>query len=428
MNNNNTQLLRKLNAYDYTNYAGIVQYINTRNNVPIIFPQNINTIVKQHRYAIFFTDFSVRIELGRNNIYHTYGIGRNVEIRKVIKNAERAATLQTAYYNKSNMFAAGIQLFYAYIKLNFLNITRKFITQWLRKQQIVQLIRPKKKIETLTPKYYQFGHFVIDLVEISRRPPVHNLYIMSVMDSYTRKPYFRLLGIHKTGAVVTAALQNVVNNDFIGNDIIRSIYCDNGSEFISNAFRTFCQNNNIELKFAPSHTPIATIEQLNKTLRTQLDFHHVSNRNTNVDAQMISQIQTSLQKKSALTYEKLSANDRRREAIIHNVQPYLVNDNVRAHIKTFYPKYRKAVKLGFKKNLHMHWSVVVFKISNVHIPARVSSLPVYSLQLQNNVDVLDRHGNIQKFKHIDLRKIDLNATENIRVHTVAEAMNIMGIN
>ena len=424
MNNNNTQLLRKLNAYDYSDYNAIILYIQTRNNANPIFPAYVNTNVKRNRYiARFDNHFSIRLVANRNEIFHTFF---EVE-RQVVRDNLGGATLQSSFYDKNKMFNAGINLFYSYIRNKYINLTKSYISSWLHNQQIVQLVRPKKKIIEITPKFFEYGHWAVDLVEIKRPPPVHNIYIFSAIDLYSRKPYFRLLGVNKTGPIVRDAFNHIRTHDLVAPEIIRTIYADNGSEFISRAFKNNAQNHNIVLKHAPSHTPIPSIESLNRRLRVAMDFHFASNANTNFNAVMLAQIQKSMQLKATLTQPKLTAEDAHNVATHHNMQPYLVGDHVRVHIRAIYPKYRKKMKLGEKKNLHIQFSVVVFVISRVIQSNRVSSLPRYEVSLQNNQQFLDAAGNVQQFRHIDLRKINLHNTQNIRVNTVNEALNIMGL-
>ena len=120
------QLTRKLNSIDWSDYPDILQHIQSRNNPPIWYPNNVNTNFKRNSYNIRYQNFfatSNGIEYVHNGIQLI-----------VVQPQHRDAKLRELFYNVNN-YGSGIIMLYKKVTTKYLGISRKYVnveTGWFK--------------------------------------------------------------------------------------------------------------------------------------------------------------------------------------------------------------------------------------------------------------------------------------------------------
>lgn len=129
------------------------------------------------------------------------------------------------------------------------------------------------------PSYSHFKRyqFQMDLVDIQELAPFNDniRYILSVIDTFTRFAWVRLLK-DKKGETVLDAFKSILQS---ASDYPITMVTDRGTEFINKQFQTFCEQNNIKLYTPDSSIHAAYVERFNRSLQS-LIYKYMSENET----------------------------------------------------------------------------------------------------------------------------------------------------
>ncbi len=172
------------------------------------------------------------------------------------------------YYKQHNYF--GRDKLYKLCVSKKIDISRRQVLDWLNKQEIHQLHAPtflSTNIQhtILKKPGKQIG---IDLIDMQNYVNDGYHYILTGIDLFSKKAYARPLK-NKTGKATAQAMQNIIKKDIKSVSSIRS---DNGSEFISEEFKSMLAKNKIRQVLSLPGKPQSNgnIERFNSTLKRLL--------------------------------------------------------------------------------------------------------------------------------------------------------------
>ena len=176
--------------------------------------------------------------------------------------------LKQIYYDPETGLQ-GVENLYRKAKELDKTITRKYVADWLKKQETNQIHAPRKEVKNYYPiKSNEKDHiWQIDLMDVSAQAH-HNRnvnYVLCCIDIWTRYAWVRLLK-NKTNKVCTEAFADILAEAGTAPAILMS---DNGSEFISRSWKALLKKHEIESSYAEpgDHHRMGIVERFNKTLR-----------------------------------------------------------------------------------------------------------------------------------------------------------------
>lgn len=179
------------------------------------------------------------------------------------KNQEE--TLYDLYYKKYNMF--GRDKLFGLIKHLDLDISRRQIDDWLKRQETHQLYFPTKLTKNiqstiLNAPLKQVG---MDLVDMSNYEYNGYKYILTCIDLFNKMTYAKPL-LNKTDTSVVNALESLLKGPLAGLSSIRS---DNGTEFKNAKMKHMLNKYHVKQVFSLPSKPQSNgnIERFNRTLK-----------------------------------------------------------------------------------------------------------------------------------------------------------------
>ena len=148
--------------------------------------------------------------------------------------------LKKLFYSQSNYF--GRDKLWKLAVSNDIQVSRRQVMDWLKNQEMWQLYAPaeeSKEIQStvLSKPHDQIG---IDLIDMQNYEHSNYKYIFSAIDLFSKKAYAVALK-NKSNIEVNRAIREIIKLLHP-----RSIRSDNGSEFISESFKTILRNNDIK--------------------------------------------------------------------------------------------------------------------------------------------------------------------------------------
>ena len=171
--------------------------------------------------------------------------------------------LNKLYYDEKNYF--GRDRLYKLATTKGINISRRQIMEWLKKQHLWQMYAPaeeSKDIQStiLNEPHKQLG---IDIIDMSNNEYKGFKYILSGIDLFSKKTYVQALK-DKSSKSVNVAIKKIIKESQP-----RSIRSDNGSEFISDSFKKILNDNNIKqiLSLPAKPQSNGNIERYNGTIK-----------------------------------------------------------------------------------------------------------------------------------------------------------------
>ena len=324
---------------------------------------------------------------------------------KVVKKADIKHILADLFKNDKNALGKGIVNFYKYICSKYINIKRKDIEDFLKKQpnyQMNQRIthRVNKPIIAKAPN----SIWCVDLIDLAKYSGHNNFfkYVMVVVDTFSRKVWLEKM--RTKGALQTArALQNVCNKTEIMPSVIMS---DNGTEFKGD-FADFCKEHDIKQNFSRTYTPQSnalaerSIEDIRKIMRAFMtnenDLNWASKLKAiedNKNHTYNSTIKTtpdeiwSPDKEAPVLHDRLpytfidktnkklvaKANvlriAKKQIAKFQEEDNFQVGDKVRIKMSSIFSGVRRLVKQNLTKQIVITYTPEVFRVKQVIIPRR----------------------------------------------------------
>lgn len=180
-------------------------------------------------------------------------------------------TLEEIYYNPSLGLRGRDNLYRKAHELG-LKVTQKEVGNFLKSQELHQVIAPQKP--NTIPLYapYPFARVQLDLLDVSNEIPSKNdnvRYIMCLIDVVSRYGFIRTLKT-KSEAEVFNAFKSIVDEiDKKFHVTIARVDSDNEPSFLSHVFRNYCQQKGIEqhLSEVGDYKSKGVVERWNRTLR-----------------------------------------------------------------------------------------------------------------------------------------------------------------
>ena len=302
---------------------------------------------------------------------------------------EKNEFLYDLYYKKK-MQVGRDSLFYHISKtLKNEDISRRYIADWLSRQESQQLYTNKKKQTSIRPILSNRPGAIIqiDLIDFSNKPSNGYRYILNVIDVFSRKVWLNEIK-NKTRKDVIDALNNIII-DIQKDHVIRVIQSDNGGEFN-------IKIGNIKLIKARAYTPQnqGFVERSNGTVKKILnrimssektskwdeylnDVEETYNAAYNSTIKMSPDTAYSLDKeKTQELYERLKASKGQGFKEVNTVLS--VNDNVRVIIE-------KKGKKG-----EPNWTKEIYKVRKV-IKGNVNKNTIDRYKIEDSNGILMRN-------------------------------------
>ena len=277
----------------------------------------------------------------------------------------------------------GRDSFYNKIAMKYINISRRYVFEWLQKQENYQLhvIQPKEKIYRPQDTTIVNQKMMIDLIDLSTLKG-HNAkreYVLCAIDTFSKFAYCKAITKKKAVNVVNA-LKIILNENYqITKGYPLVIHSDNGSEFISNEYKNYLNSLKIKYIFGRIYTPTdqATIERFNKTIKYMI-FSYLSLNNTKkyytVLDSIVENYNNSIHSSIKATPKSIHKSNRNNEKQIQLVEDRIklfadknrelsilnIGDKVRISINTD-PQVKKD-KLFAKKYVNQ-WFSEIYKVS-----------------------------------------------------------------
>lgn len=362
----------------------------------LTYPREVKTIMDKKKFFEQFKDFELD---------DTFQI--TVGGLKVIPRSNIGKVLKEEYYDGSSGLR-GQTLFYNYIRSKYLNISRDDVVDWMSKQQLYQVTKPKVGIKVQVKKYKKVNAaWYMDLIDMGHYPSGNNRgyrYIVSVLDAFTRQCH--LLPIrNKTPLDIWKAMEAFMNDE----NKPRVLISDQGSEF-RGEFERFLGNLGVRHITSNSYTPVPDIENLNRQVRMILSKLFVKS-DSFVWWDKLGLIQDNINKYNSLSAKDGNAvNDNNVERI-----GYDVGQKVRVLMSVFHSGIRKLNKEGLGKHSHLNYTVSIFEITKKIRSGHANALPMYHLKTSDGYEIVSNEtGKPFHFKHNDLLAIETSMNNMIR--------------
>lgn len=402
---------RKLNNIPYTDYDGIRNFIisvynNGLNNIDNLdYPAYIQPEQRQD----FFDNYS-HLGINENN-YLDYN-----EDLIVVPDDERDEFLTNLYNDRTLGFGKGIQTFYLIVKSLYLNISRSYVENWLKHQEVYQLTRQYTTPKIKAKRYRRKNQcWYIDLIDMTpyKNHNQNYKYILSVLDAKTKVCYLREL-FHKSAIHIRNQMQPLIEAQ-PAQYPVKLIISDNGGEF-KGEFDEYLSNHNPVIRHhtTETHTPEPHIENLNGQVRRLLSQFFVVNQNLNW-RNILNDIELNIHNLNAtrsIMNDTQGIEEPEPEEPAYN--NLAVGDLVRIRMTALDTRVRKKIKEKEGKHIHLKWSLWIFRIRSITPPQHPGGLPTYTVFRHTTNEIIFNLNNngIRHFKHIDLMKIPANTINN----------------
>lgn len=149
-----------------------------------------------------------------------------------------------------------------YHRLKDLGITLKQIKNYLKAQEVHQVNERPDYNGSFVPMY-PLHEFQIDLIHLENRYLNNASYGLCCIDVFSKKADIELMKT-KDKSESVRAMKVLIEK--MG--VPEMIYCDEGTEFTSGAFRTLMKEYGIDLVFTIRHAPV--VERFNRTIKNML--------------------------------------------------------------------------------------------------------------------------------------------------------------
>lgn len=181
---------------------------------------------------------------------------------------DREQLLKETYYSPEGL--QGAYRLYKDAREKDPTITRKFVEEWLKKQEVAQVHAPRKEVENYFPikSNHQDHIWQADLMDVSAQAHNNNgvNFLLCVVDIWSRYAFVRPLKNKEAKTVATAF------EDILAERSPEILMSDNGSEFINRTFTRLRNEHNIRASYAEpgDHHRMGIVERFNKTIREAL--------------------------------------------------------------------------------------------------------------------------------------------------------------
>lgn len=365
----------------------------------------------------------------------------------VVKKADIEHILADLLEHDKNVLGKGIVNFYKYICSKYINITRKDIEAFLKKQPEYQLNqrithRVNKPIVAKAPN----SIWCVDLIDLAKYSGHNNFfkYVMVVVDTFSRKVWLEKM--RTKGAKQTArALQNVFDKAGLMPSAIMS---DNGTEF-KGEFADLCKEHDIKQNLSRTYTPQSnalaerSIQDIRKIMRAFMTSENDLNWASNLKAIEDNKNHTYNSTIKA-TPDEIWSPDKEAPNIERNIPLHLLNkenkkliakanvlriakkqiekfqeednfqvgDKVRVKMSSIFSGVRRLVKQNLTKQIVITYTPEVFRVKQVIIPRRRTlARRRYVVENSRGFPIYKPNGGIKHFFASELQLVGENEPE-----------------
>lgn len=174
---------------------------------------------------------------------------------------ELTAALRLAYYDPNEGYV-GAKKLYMRLRKKYPTLTLRKVQTFLNKQSVVQRNRKLQATGSFVP-HYERHQFQIDLIYLENPRLNKNKYAFTCIDALSKKADMELMPYKNTRNTIKA-MQEILSRMGIPD----MVYCDEGTEFTSKAFRKLMKDLDIELIITLRHAPM--IERFHRTIKEML--------------------------------------------------------------------------------------------------------------------------------------------------------------
>ena len=401
-----SSLIMQLNNYGYNQQVidDVLEFKTTGN-----VPEHIKT---KTRFIKKWTPFYV----ANNHLIY-----RPDNLTVIIDPAERDEVLKKLYNDERTGVGSGISQFYHIVCKKYLNIKRKDVAEFLKRQKVYQLTRNthhiiNKPILASAPN----ERFAIDLIDMNRYESQnkHYRYILTCIDHFSRYTWAVPLK-NKESHDVSLAMEEICRKAGVYPHILQK---DNGGEFQGET-NAFMEQHNIKWINTLSYSPQSNglIENFNNQLRKMLRELMVRHNNLiwynqlDLCCSIKNRQRNSTTKKRPIdiwnnnpytgernieNFEAASniRNKAKSNVLKNKTKEFQVGDFVRVKLSQLYSQIRKMVKDGDKKYIVVKYSPEIYQIDKVLQPdnegfeklrytlRNLDNTPLITQQKMNNPD------------------------------------------
>lgn len=403
-----------------------------------------------------------------NPKYKDFKIEKNEIVYKetnaiVVPKEDVESVLEDIYKNDTNVLGKGVTTFYKYIVSKYLNITRREVEAFLKKQNQYQIsYNPNKIVNKSIIELFPNARYQIDLIDMGQYESSNygKRYILNCVDIFSRKLWLKALK-NKEPKDVLKAFEEILEETKIKP---LKVQTDNGNEF-KGEFSAYLKEKNIFQIFNDTYTPNmnAIVERKNADVRSVIRQFMIKNQNfkwynildkveDNLNNQFSSSIKNTpndiwsptntkfsgriLTKNIAYDKKTFSQSVIYDDAIqkIKNQKQYEFNvdDVVRVKMSVIFSNIRKAIKSGNSKQIVITYTPILFKIIKVVKGDKIKRTKYLIENLSNNQvlqtkneknkyvyssDMILAEGNennnsdISMEKALKLNKVDVNSND-----------------
>ena len=371
-----SSLILKLNNYQYNQEViDDVLFFKTKGYVP-------EHIKPKTRFKEKWTPFYV----SNNHLIY-----RPKDLKVIIDPNEKEEVLKKLFDDERTGVGSGISQFYHIVCSKYLNIKRKDVAEFLKRQKIYQMTRNthhiiNKPILASVPN----ERWAIDLVSMERYAGQNKNYIqiLTCIDYYSRYVWAVPLK-NKESKDVAIAMAEICRKANVYPHILQK---DNGGEFQGET-NTFMEQHNIKWINTLSYSPQSNglIENFNNQLRKMLREIMIRNKSLvwynklDLCCSIKNKQKNGTTKKrpidiwNDLPYETqnkdlhLTVSERikakaKRNVLKNKTQEFTVGDYVRVKLSQLYSQIRQMVKQGDKKYIVVKYSPEIYEIDKVLKP------------------------------------------------------------
>ena len=304
-------------------------------------------------------------------------------MRLLSKESEQA--LYDLYYRQHAMF--GRDRLYKLAVSKGIDVSRREVLAWLKKQQINQLYAPTNRtVNIRNTVLSKQGVIGIDLIDMQHFADRGFHYILTGIDLFSKKAYAKALK-NKEAKTVAAAMNTLITKDINRVSTVRS---DNGSEFIAAEFQKVLKKHDVKHVFSLPSKPQSNgnIERFNGTLKRLLRMAMTATQSTDwpkLLENIISQYNNTVSQVTGKTPNDLDAEEGQSELLAVKAKIHKAVTSKRGTAETIKAQVGNKVRIKLDENdkdrLGENWSRQLYTVLKVKKPRTAVTAVAYTLAL-----------------------------------------------
>ena len=298
--------------------------------------------------------------------------------------------LEKLFYEDKYMF--GRDKLYKIAINKGINISRRQVYDWLKKQEIHQLYFPAEKSKELQSTVLNKPHdqIGIDLIDMQNYEFNNYKYILTGIDLFSKKGYVVALK-DKSQREVNKGIREIIKESNP-----RSIRSDNGSEFISQSFKDILKNNNIKQVLSSPGLPQSNgqVERFNGILKNLINKDLMYSNTYNWYkplSKLIDNYNNTYQTTIRDTPNNIDALTD--EVRLSEIRKRIYNTVISKRGSLSKSKFKIGDKVTLKmynEKTKQNWSNEIYIIEKVHKSRKLYSVPYYSISNINDNKIIDK--------------------------------------